>query len=459
MKEGKKHIHFIAIGGSAMHNLAIALKNLGYYVTGSDDDIFEPSRTRLLKNNLLPEAFGWFPEKIDQDTESVILGMHARDDNPELQRAKELGIPIYSFPEYVYQASKTAIRVVIAGSHGKSTITSMILHVLHFYQQDFDYLVGAGLAGFENMVKLSHAPMIVLEGDEYLTSTLDRTPKFLRYNHNIGLVTGIAWDHINAFPTRESYIDQFRRFIDNTPPDGTVVYNMEDNILSGLIHNHPGKFRKIGYKTPIYSIEDDGFSYKCKDKNFKLKVFGKHNMQNVSGALQVLKTLGFEEEKSLHALTRFEGASNRLETVYEDDSLRIFKDFAHSPSKLKATREAVKERFPGKRILNCYELHTYSSLNKAFLEEYQGCFEGNDTNMVFINDHTLKIKKMPPLSDKEIIQGFNNSNLLIVRTRNELERLIIEKSEANMVLLFMSSGNWGELNFEDITKKIKNKIK
>ncbi len=449
-----QHIHFIAIGGSAMHNLAIALHQTGYHVTGSDDDIFEPSRSRLLANGILPAELGWHPEKITAKTKAVILGMHARIDNPELKKALDLGIKIYSFPDFVYESSKNAKRVVIAGSHGKTTITSIIMHVLRHEEKEFDYLVGAGIEGFSNMVKLNKAPIIVLEGDEYLSSALDRTPKFIRYNHNIGLISGIAWDHINAFPSREEYIKQFSSFIDNTPDDGYLVYFDEDPVIRELLKGKNYKFRKIPYRTPAYIVKDGRYYLKNETSETGLRLFGKHNMQNLAGAMEVLKLLGLQETDIFLALESFEGAANRLEKLFDDRNIVVYKDFAHSPSKLKSTVEAVHELYPEKKIISCFELHTYSSLNKDFLSEYRNCFPSEGVNLVFVNDHTLKIKKMPPLSDEAIKIGFNNENLTIIRSKENLENLILDNIQPDTVLLFMSSGNFGEMNYSDFVKKI-----
>jgi UDP-N-acetylmuramate: L-alanyl-gamma-D-glutamyl-meso-diaminopimelate ligase len=450
----KGHIHFIAIGGSAMHNLAIALKQSRYNITGSDDDIFEPSKSRLFKHGLLPEKLGWYPEKISKSTQAVILGMHARNDNPELRKAIALRLKIYSFPDFVFESSKNSNRVVVAGSHGKTTITSLIMHVLNFYNQEFDYLVGARLEGFNNMVKLTNAPIIVLEGDEYLSSPIDKTPKFIRYNHNIGLISGISWDHINAFPTKELYIKQFEEFIDNTPDNGYLIYFDEDDILKNLIDKRKRKFNILSYSTPPYFVGNNKYFLKTSKSQVPLKLFGKHNMQNIAGAIKVLKLLGLEEQMILDGMESFKGASNRLEKIFESNQVLVYKDFAHSPSKLKSTTSAINELFPDKRKISCFELHTYSSLNKDFLKEYKNCFPKSDERIVFVNDHTFKIKKMPPLSDEEIKMGFGEDDLTIIRTLIDLEKFLIMNIKPNTVYLFMSSGNFGGLNYSDFTNTI-----
>ena len=454
MVNHNQHIHFIAIGGSAMHNLAIALHQTGYAVTGSDDDIFEPSKSRLSSNGLLPVKMGWHPEKITKDTKAVILGMHARIDNPELNKAIDLGIQIYSFPDFVYESSKNAKRVVIAGSHGKTTITSMVMHVLKQVGQEFDYLVGASIQGFNNMVKLNGSPIIVLEGDEYLSSALDRTPKFIRYNHDIGLISGIAWDHINAFPSKENYIDQFDKFIDNTPDDGALIYFEEDDVIKKLIRKKKRSFITIPYSTPEYTVRNGQYFLKKGLSETGLKLFGKHNMQNLAGAVEVLKQLNLKDKDIIRAMESFEGATNRLEKLYDDNGIVVYKDFAHSPSKLKSTVAAVHELYPGKKIISCFELHTYSSLNKDFLCEYQNSFPKVGINLVFVNNHTLEIKKMPPLSDEVIMNGFNNGDLIITRKKQDLENLLLDNIQPDTVLLFMSSGNFGGMNYTEFIKKI-----
>jgi len=453
MTQHKSQIHFIAIGGSAMHNLAIALRSLGYQITGSDDEIFEPSRSHLSQNGILPSKMGWFPDKLSGSTEAVILGMHARPDNPELLKAQSLGLNIYSFPDYIYQASQNAKRVVIAGSHGKTTITSMILHVMKYSGKPFDYLVGAGIEGFDNMVQISNAPVIILEGDEYLSSPLDRTPKFIRYNHQVGLISGISWDHINAFPTKESYINQFEKFIDNTPSDGVIIYNSEDGILAGLVEKKNRIFNTLAYQTPEYKIENNKYILKYDNDWIPLSVFGKHNMQNLAGAIKTLEVLNLDKSIIKKAIQSFKGAKNRLEPILENDKISIFKDFAHSPSKLKSTIEAASELFHGKRVIACFELHTFSSLNKKFLMEYKDTMNKADVKIVFINDHTFEIKKMPRLDDESIKNGFNDQEIIIVRKTEELKFLLRDSIVDNSVSLLMSSGNFGGLDIKEFASE------
>ncbi|MBR9998151.1 MAG: peptidoglycan synthetase [Cyclobacteriaceae bacterium] len=452
------HIHFIAIGGSAMHNLAIALSGQGFHITGSDDDIFEPSGTRLAVHGLLPAQMGWFPERITPDTRAVILGMHARADNPELKAAMKMGIRIYSFPEYIYEIKKTATRVVIAGSHGKTTITSMIAYALLDFGRDFDYLIGAGVSGFENMVKISDAPLMILEGDEYLSSSLDRTPKFIRYNHQAGLLSGIAWDHINAFPTKEIYIRQFGEFIKNTPDQGVLVYNGEDAAVTQLIEKNSGKFQVIPYYTPPYEVRNEIYYYRYGSESIPLKIFGQHNMLNLAGAIAILEGLGYKTAESLAALKTFSGAANRLEKVYDRKGLIIYRDFAHSPSKLKSTVRAINEMYPRRKIINCFELHTYSSLNRNFISEYKQTLTEDNLNIVFLNDHTLQIKKMEYLEDEVIREGFDHEDLIIIRTAGDLMLFLSEQIERNTILLLMSSGNFGDLDQNQLISELEKQL-
>ena len=367
------NIHFIAIGGSAMHNLAIALHNKGYHVTGSDDTIHDPSKSRLEKKGLLPKAFGWFPEKITQDIDVIILGMHAKEDNPELLQAQDMGLKIYSYPEFLYEQSKDKTRVVIGGSHGKTTITSMILHVLAYHDREVDYMVGAQLEGFETMVHLTQEnEFMVLEGDEYLSSPIDRRPKFHLYKPNIALLSGIAWDHINVFPTFEGYIEQFRIFTDSLTNGGIMVYNEEDAIVKEVVESSTHTIKKYPYSTPTYEIEDGITAIDTPDGMMPLEIFGNHNLQNLAGAKWICQHMGIDEDDFYEAIASFKGASKRLEKIAENKQTVIFKDFAHSPSKVKATTEAVKKQYAQREVIACLELHTYSSLNAEFLSEYQG---------------------------------------------------------------------------------------
>ena len=388
-------VHFIAVGGSAMHNLAIALHNKGFNVSGSDDVLFEPSKTRLAKYGILPGAEGWYPEKITSDLDAVILGMHARADNPELLRAQELGLKIYSYPEYIYEQSKGKLRVVIGGSHGKTTITSMILHVLQQEGKDFDYLVGAQLAGFETMVKLNHeAPVMVIEGDEYLASPIDRRPKFHLYHADIAVISGIAWDHINVFPTFDNYMEQFRLFIKTIQPGGKLIYSKTDSVLNEVVADDDSpEIEKLPYELPGFAIQNGITEIIHNGKHYALQVFGQHNLLNMEAARLVCAQLGISVPAFYKAISSFKGAARRLELVGSNEHARIYKDFAHSPSKLTATIQAVRMQFPDRELIACMELHTFSSLNKEFLKEYSGTLNGADTALVFIDKKTFEQKK------------------------------------------------------------------
>lgn len=440
-------VHFIAIGGSAMHNLAIALKNKGFEVTGSDDAIFEPSKTRLEQKGILPKEFGWFPEKITADIDAVILGMHAHADNPELARAKELGLKIYSYPEFLYQQSKEKTRVVIAGSHGKTTITSMILHVLNFHNKEIDYMVGAQLEGFDCMVKITEdTDFMILEGDEYLSSADDRQPKFLHYHPNIALISGIAWDHINVFKTFDVYLEQFRKFTESITSGGVLVYNEEDEEVIKIVENSQKYFRKLPYKTPEYSIREGKVYLKTSMGEIPLSVFGKHNLLNIEGAKLICQQLGIMEEEFYEAIMSFKGASKRLEKVERKDGGILYKDFAHAPSKVKATVAAFKEQFKQEKTYGFLELHTYSSLNPIFLEQYKGAMDGLDTGVIFYSEEALKIKRMEPISPEMIKEKFGNPDLKVFTNAESLHEYWNTLDKTQGVYLMMSSGNFGGLD-------------
>ncbi len=440
-------VHFIAIGGSAMHNLAIALKNKGFEVTGSDDAIFEPSKTRLEQKGILPKEFGWFPEKITADIDAVILGMHAHADNPELARAKELGLKIYSYPEFLYEQSKEKTRVVIAGSHGKTTITSMILHVLNFHNKEIDYMVGAQLEGFDCMVKITEdTDFMILEGDEYLSSAEDRQPKFLHYHPNIALISGIAWDHINVFKTFDDYLEQFRKFTESITSGGVLVYNEEDEEVVKIVENSQKYFRKLPYKTPEYSIREGKVYLKTSMGEIPLSVFGKHNLLNMEGAKLICQQLGIMEEEFYEAIMSFKGASKRLEKVERKDGGILYKDFAHAPSKVKATVAAFKEQFKQEKTYGFLELHTYSSLNPIFLEQYKGAMDGLDTGVIFYSEEALKIKRMEPISPEMIKEKFGNPDLKVFTNAESLHEYWNTLDKTQGTYLMMSSGNFGGLD-------------
>lgn len=442
--------HFIAIGGSAMHNLAIALKDKGYEVSGSDDAIFEPSKSRLEKKEILPEELGWFPEKISSDIDAVILGMHAHQDNPELAKAKELGLKIYSYPEFLYEQAKTKTRVVIAGSHGKTTITSMILHVLNFHQKEVDFMVGAQLEGFDCMVKLTEDnDFMVLEGDEYLSSPIDLRSKFLLYQPNIALMSGIAWDHINVFKTFDDYIEQFRKFVASITAGGVLVYNEEDAEVVKVVENAENYFRKIPYKTPDYEIINGTVHLKTEMGDVPLSVFGAHNLLNLEGARHICHTLGIMDEDFYEAIMSFKGASKRLEKVEREDKGILYKDFAHAPSKVKAVVKAFCEQFKNEKKYGFFELHTYSSLNPVFLEQYDHAMDGLDEAIVFYSEDALKIKRMEPISPELIKEMFKKENLRVFTNAEELHAYWETLDKTKGVYMMMSSGNFGGL---DLTK-------
>ena len=446
-------IHFIAIGGSAMHNLAIALKLKGFSITGSDDAINDPSRSRLKKYNLLPQKEGWFSDKITSDIDAVVLGMHAKDDNPELLKAREIGLKIYSYPEFIFNQSKDKIRIVIGGSHGKTSITSLVLHVLSTLNIESDYMVGAQLDGFEVMVKLTDtSKYIVLEGDEYLSSALDLRPKFHLYKPHIALISGIAWDHINVFKTFENYLKQFEIFINSIVKNGTLVYNELDPELKKLVSSNKSNLNYIPYSIPKHKIIDGISFIDINNRLYRLKIFGDHNLQNISGALNICKALGVESEDFYNAITSFNGASNRLELVYKSSDTIIFKDFAHSPSKVKATTEAVRKQFPNRKLISFFELHTYSSLNPLFLEKYRDTLKHSDECYIYYSEKNMRIKRLEPIDSELIIRSFNHSSLTVIDNYEKLNKKIYDLDLSNSVLLMMSSGKFGGLDIDKIKK-------
>ena len=450
-------VHFIAIGGSAMHNLAIALHKKGIIVTGSDDEIFEPSSSRLAKHGLLPQKIGWDKNKINESVEAVILGMHARNDNPELLEAQRLGIKIFSYPEYLYEQSKDKTRVVIGGSHGKTTITAMILHVLNALNIECDYMVGAQLEGFDVMVKLTDTSKImILEGDEYLTSPIDRRPKFHLYMPNIALISGIAWDHINVFPTFENYIDQFKIFIDLISEGGSLVYCEEDENVKKIAVESQKNIKKFGYSFPEHKIIEGTTIIKSNGKEIPISVFGKHNLANMNGARLVCNQLGVNDADFFEAIKSFSGASKRLELVKKNSKTALYKDFAHSPSKLTATIKAVKEQFPNSKLFACMELHTFSSLNKEFLAHYHGCMEAADVAIVYFSPHTIELKKLPPISVEEVKNAFGGNNIKVYTNSKELLSDLLKENWENKNLLMMSSGNFDGIDFKELANQIIN---
>jgi UDP-N-acetylmuramate: L-alanyl-gamma-D-glutamyl-meso-diaminopimelate ligase len=445
------NVHFIAIGGAAMHNLAIALYNKGYNITGSDDTIHDPSKSRLEAKGLLPEAFGWFPEKITKDIDAIVLGMHAKADNPELLKAQELGLKIYSYPEFLYEQSKDKTRVVIGGSHGKTTITSMILHVMHYHDRDVDYMVGAQLEGFDVMVKLTEDnDFIVLEGDEYLSSPIDRRPKFHLYKPNIALLSGIAWDHINVFPTYENYVEQFSIFVDSIVNGGSINYNEEDAEVKRVVEASENTIRKLPYNTPECTVENGVTLLETPEGPLPIEVFGKHNLNNLAGAKWICQHMGIDEDDFYEAISTFKGASKRLEKIAETTTSVAFKDFAHSPSKVEATTKAVKEQYQDRVVVACLELHTYSSLNAEFLKEYKGALDAANVAVVFYSPHAVQIKKLKEVTHEQIANAFERDDLIIYTNPDDFKQFLFSQNFDNKALLLMSSGNYGGLDFEEV---------
>jgi UDP-N-acetylmuramate: L-alanyl-gamma-D-glutamyl-meso-diaminopimelate ligase len=448
-------VHFIAIGGAVMHNLAIALHRKGYQVTGSDDEIFEPSRSRLEKYGLLPSSQGWQPEKLDSDLDAVILGMHARADNPELRRAKELGLKIMSFPEYIYNQTKDKKRIVVAGSHGKTTTTAMIMHVFRHLGMKFDYMVGSIIDGFETMVELSdESEYAVLEGDEYLTSPIDRRPKFHLYMPDIAILNGIAWDHMNVFPTFENYVDQFRIFTDKISAGGTLAYFEGDPVVKKVAEEAKKTIRKIPYNIHGYFQNSDGFFAATHDRITSMRIFGEHNMQNLSAAKEACLAAGIPENDFYRAISGFEGTSKRLQKLFENEKGIAYLDFAHSPSKVKATVDAVASRYPGRELISCLELHTYSSLNSEFLDQYQGTMENAGKAFVYYNPHALEIKKLPPISPEMIIKAFNDQRIKVYNDSEKMFSDISNQSFMAPVYLFMSSGDFNGTDLKTLARDL-----
>jgi UDP-N-acetylmuramate: L-alanyl-gamma-D-glutamyl-meso-diaminopimelate ligase len=449
------NVHFIAIGGSAMHNLAIALKKKGATVTGSDDEIFEPSKSRLSRFNILPSKEGWDESNIHDKLDAVIVGMHAKADNTELLKAEKLGLKIFSYPEYLYEQSKDKKRVVIGGSHGKTTITAMILHVAKENHVDCDYMVGAQLEGFDVMVKLSEeARFMILEGDEYLTSPIDRRPKFHLYKPDVALLSGIAWDHINVFPTFENYIEQFSTFINLITIGGCLIWCTDDKELQKICPNARPDIRLLPYSLPETRVLNGITLINFKGSDIPLQVFGKHNLLNLNGARLVCRELGITDEQFYSSIQSFRGASNRLEKLGGNTETIIFKDFAHSPSKLMATLKAVKEQYPEKELIACMELHTFSSLSQEFLSHYQGCMDEADHAIVYFNPHAIQLKKLPPITPVQVKEGFANEKLEVFTDAQLLKEHLLKQNWHQKNLLMMSSGNFNGIDLKDLAKRV-----
>lgn len=438
-----------------MHSLAIALKEKGHEITGSDDAIFEPSRSKLVKYGLLPERIGWNEKNINEELDAIILGMHAKADNPELIRAQELNLKIYSYPEFLYAQSKDKTRVVIGGSHGKTTITSMILHVMNYHEKEIDYMVGAAVNGLENPVHLTDEnDFIVIEGDEYLSSAIDKRPKFHLYHPNIALLSGIAWDHINVFPTYDNYIEQFKLFIDSIVNGGILVYNEEDPEVKRLAEESENPIRKHPYHTPDYHLDGDSTILDVPEGELPLEIFGKHNLNNLAGAKWICQHMGIDEDDFYEAIATFSGASKRLEKIAEAGSSVVFKDFAHSPSKVAASTAAVREQYPDKKLVACLELHTYSSLNSEFLKEYKNSMEPADEALVFYSPDAVAIKNLEAVTIDQIKEAFNKEGIKVFTTSESFREELNQLSLKNSVLLMMSSGNYGGVDMEKIKEFI-----
>ena len=449
-------IHFISVGGSAMHSLAIALQQQGYHVTGSDDDIYEPSRTQLAKHNLLPNSMGWFPEKIHPDLTAVIVGMHARRDNAELAKALQIGIPAYSYPEFIYQQSQQKQRVVIAGSHGKTTITSIICHVLRYHNRTFDYLAGAQIQGFETTIKLTaDAPLIIIEGDEYASSPLDSSPKFLHYKPHIALISGIAWDHVNIYPTWDEYVDQFELLAEAMPKAGILIFDESDNMLDIIGQKERPDITKVPYEGHNSVITNgETFLVTKQGNQVPVSIFGKHNMKNIAGAMTLLDRIGVTEEQFYAAISTFKGTALRLENVAQKGHRILFRDVAHSPSKVQAATEAVKQQYPGKKLVAAVELHTFSSLDRSFLDQYHGCLDIADKAIVYFNAQALVSIRTKPVTKEDILSAFNRPDLLVFDNPVDLQAYLIRQHDTAEVFLLMSSGTFGGLDMELITKNL-----
>lgn len=448
-----KHIHFIAIGGAVMHQLALALQRQGNVVTGSDDEINDPAKGNLAAAGILPEESGWFPERITNNLDAIVLGMHAKGDNPELIKAKQLGIPVFSFPQYVYEVSKNKKRVVVAGSHGKTTITSMIMHILRHQNMEFDYLVGARVAGFEQSVQLTDAPIIVLEGDEYPASVEEKRPKIFFYHPHISVLSGIAWDHINVFPTYDIYCNQFEQYLEGIEPGIPLFYNNEDNEVIRIVEKSARHLNAIPYDMPAFHYDNGTAVLDTKEGEVPVSVFGRHNLLNMNAAIAVCMELGISRADCYNAIASFTGAAKRLEKLTEGNGIVAYRDFAHAPSKLKATLDAVREAYPAHTLIACFELHTYSSLNEQFLKEYAHSMDAGDNAIVYFSHHALSLKGLPALQTDVVKKYFEREDLLVIDKKQELEdhiKRLLNHSSKPICLLLMSSGTFDGIDWKDV---------
>lgn len=448
------HIHFIAIGGAIMHQLALALHRKGNSVTGSDDEINDPAKTNLKNAGLLPAQQGWFPEKITKKTDAIVLGMHAKPDNPELLRAQELNIPIYSFPQYIYEVSKDKQRVVIAGSHGKTTITSMVMHILKKMGKEFDYLVGAKVNGFAQSVQLSDAPLIVLEGDEYPASAIEKKPKIFFYHPQISVLSGIAWDHINVFPTYENYCSQFEYYLENMEAGAKLFFNAEDPEVVHIVEKSAGHLNAIPYRMPVFHYENGEAVIETANGSLTLSVFGRHNLLNMEAAVSVCEALGMERQECYKAISDFSGAAKRLEKIIDKENIVAYRDFAHAPSKLKATLDAVREAYPDHKLIACFELHTYSSLNEKFLSEYKESMNAADDALVYFSRHALSLKGLPSLDKETVKKQFNRNDITVIAEKEELAsnvQTLVSEAKEPVCLLLMSSGTFDGIDWNSLS--------
>ena len=452
-KEFFMYIHFIAIGGAIMHQLAMALHRKGNKITGSDDEINDPAKTNLRQAGLLPAQPGWYPEKITKDIDAIVLGMHARADNPELLRAQEWGIPVYSFPQYVYEVSKEKQRVVIAGSHGKTTITSMVMHILRKAGREFDYLVGAKVNGFAQSVQLSDAPLIVLEGDEYPASAIEKKPKIFFYHPQITVLSGIAWDHINVFPTYENYCSQFIHYLENMEAGAFLFYNAEDPEVVRIVQTSARHLKAFPYKTPEFHYQNGNAVLETENGSLQLSVFGRHNLLNMEAAVSVCEALGINRADGYKTISDFAGAAKRLEKLMDEEKMVVYRDFAHAPSKLNATLDAVREAYPDRKLIACFELHTYSSLNEKFLSEYEGSMNAADEAIVYYSHHALSLKGLPALDKEKVKNQFNRNDLTVIAQKEELEnhvKALLREAGEPVCLLLMSSGSFDGIDWNSL---------
>ncbi|MBD2754926.1 UDP-N-acetylmuramate--L-alanine ligase [Spirosoma validum] len=440
-------IHFISIGGSTMHNLALALQQQGYLITGSDDKIYEPSQSRLQKYGLLPPETGWFPSKIHSGLKAIVVGMHARKDNPELVKALELDLPIYSYPEFIYQQSQQKQRIVIAGSHGKTTITAMVLHTLKFHNRTFDYWIGDSIDGFDTTVKLtsglngSAAPIIIIEGDEYASSPIDSRPKFLHYQPHIALISGIAWDHVNTYPTWEEYVDQFESLAEAMPKAGVLIFDESDDMLDVIGQKERTDITKIPYVAhPNKIVNGQTYLITKQDRQVAVQIFGDHNMKNIAGAIAVCDRIGITEDQFYEAIPTFKGVAQRLEKIAEKGERVFYHDSAHSPAKVEAATEAVKHQYPDKRLLAVLELHPFNTLNTSFLEQYKGTLDKADTAIIYFNTNDLEgARKGDSINLKDFITAFDKSNLQAFTSITKLQNYLSQQSDKAQAFLFMGS--------------------